>query len=180
MRLLLLPCLLLLPQLSSSLDDGLARTPPRGWRSWNLLKLNVTQQKLLAQAAALARTYPDLGPSLLSLGYDNVGLDDGWQKCGAGVNGTFHNASGWAIWDSGKFPSPEAMSAEVKHKYGVGVGWYSNNCYCHELPKGKQWPYYGGGHTKQDAEMAKQFGFVGMKNRWMWAGAEHDTVDRRS
>ena len=28
--------------------------------------------------------------SLLDLGYNRIGLDDSWQECGAGVNGSFH------------------------------------------------------------------------------------------
>ena len=148
--------------LASALDDGLALTPPRGWRSWNSMLLNVSQGKVLAQAAALAREYPDLGPSLLALNYSEVGIDDGWQKCHAGVNGTFHDANGFAIWDVVKFPDAKAMVREAKTRYGVGIGWYGNNCACAER-QGHAWPWYGGGHPRQDAQMAFDLGFSGIK-----------------
>lgn len=32
--------------------------------------------------------------SLLDLGYENCGLDDNWQACGKGVNGSFHDVNG--------------------------------------------------------------------------------------
>ena len=28
--------------------------------------------------------------SLVQLGFDHIGLDDGWQACGQGVNKSFH------------------------------------------------------------------------------------------
>ena len=146
----------------SALDDGLALTPPRGWRSWNFMLLEVNQDKILAQAAAMARSYPDLGPSLLELNYTNVGIDDGWQACGDGVNGTFHNASGWPMWNFTRFPDPKAMVAEAKTKHGVGLGWYANNCYCHET-QGHKFPYDNGGNILQDAQSAALVGFTGIK-----------------
>lgn len=39
------------------------------------------------------------GKSLADLGYNDVGLDDNYQQCGAGANGSFH------IWD----PKQEAF-----------------------------------------------------------------------
>ena len=27
-------------------------------------------------------------------GYDRIGMDDNWQACGAGINGSFHSAAG--------------------------------------------------------------------------------------
>ena len=65
-------------------DDGLALTPPRGWRSWNTLLLDISQDVIAAQLAAL----DDSG--LIAAGYTRLGIDDGWQACGAGVNGSFH------------------------------------------------------------------------------------------
>lgn len=157
-----LAILALMPSRCWALDDGLALTPPRGWRSWNFMELDVTQDKILAQAAAMARSYPDLGPSLLELNYTEVGIDDGWQKCGAGVNGTFHNESGWPIWNVSRFSDPKAMVDEARKKYGVGLGWYGNNCFCAET-EGHPWPYDKGGHTHQDAETAAAIGFTGIK-----------------
>jgi alpha-galactosidase len=170
----------LLP-IGHALDDGLALTPPRGWRSWNSMLLEVSQEKMLAQAAALAKV-SDLGPSLLSLNYSEIGIDDGWQQCGAGVNGTFHDAHGHAIWDTAKFPDARAMVKEAKAKYGVGIGWYGNNCACNER-EGHTWPWFGQGHLRQDAQMAADLGFSGIKidgcgpalNMSLWTDEVHAT-----
>ena len=37
-----------------------------------------------------SRTVDGKPTSLLDLGYNRIGLDDSWQECGAGVNGSFH------------------------------------------------------------------------------------------
>lgn len=147
---------------TTSLNNGLARTPPRGWRSWNWFLLDINQEKILAQAKALAKSYPDLGPSLLHLNYTHIGIDDGWQDCGAGVNGTFHNRSGFPIWDLTKFPNPQEMVRDAKAKYQVDLGWYGNNCHCDER-QGHEWPWQDGGHTYKDAIITKEYGFKGMK-----------------
>ena len=56
---------------------------------------NVSQAKITAQIRALAKPFkPAVGStdtrpvSLLDLGYARAGLDDGWQNCGAGINGS--------------------------------------------------------------------------------------------
>ena len=51
------------------------------------------------------RTVDGVPTSLLDLGYDYAGLDDGWQSCGAGINGSFHTKDGTPIVNTTKFPS---------------------------------------------------------------------------
>ena len=48
--------------------------------------------------------------SLLDLGYESVGLDDAWQACGKGVNGSFHNADGEPLVNLQTFPNLTAMN----------------------------------------------------------------------
>ncbi len=43
--------------------------------------------------------------SMLDLGYSDCGLDDAWQACGAGVNGSFHDAAGNPLVNLQRFPS---------------------------------------------------------------------------
>ena len=69
--------------------------------------------------------------SLHDLGYEFVGLDDGWQACGTGINGSFHDAAGRPLIDTDKFPDMGAMVAKA-HKLGLKAGWYMNNCICNE------------------------------------------------
>ena len=40
------------------------------------------------------------GLSLADLGYATAGLDDAWQACGTGVDGSFHDASGRPLVNS--------------------------------------------------------------------------------
>ncbi len=67
-QLLLLWCLILSV---SSLENGLARTPPRGWRSWNLFGLKISQQ-LFVKEIFPAMVNKSRGKSLLELGYSDV------------------------------------------------------------------------------------------------------------
>merc|ERR1719401_2150442 len=69
--------------------------------------------------------------SLADLGYVSVGLDDGWQHCRGGVNGSFHDAEGNPLIDTRKFPSMKNMT-DHGHSLGLKVGWYMNNCMCNE------------------------------------------------
>ena len=70
-----------------------ANTPPMGWRSWNAFELDISQTTLTGVIDALAAPRPiwdGRNASLTSLGYTRVGIDEGWEKCGAGVNGSWH------------------------------------------------------------------------------------------
>ena len=60
--------------------------------------------------------------SLADLGYISVGLDDAWQACGTGVNGSFHDAEGNPLVDTKKFPSMKNMT-DHGHNLGLKVGW---------------------------------------------------------
>ena len=53
----------------------------------------------------------------------SVGLDDGWQQCGAGVDGSFHDAAGDPLVNASKFVDLAAM-VSYAHAKGVRVGWY--------------------------------------------------------
>ena len=79
--------------------------------------------------ASKARSVDGMPTSLLDLGYDNCGLDDAWQACGAGVQGTFYTSSGDPIVNESTFPSLKGMVAHG-HGHGLHVGFYANNCIC--------------------------------------------------
>lgn len=85
---------------------------------------------MLAQADALTdRSNPVDGrpTSLLDLGYDHVGLDDAWQACGTGINGSFHDKDGNPLVNLKAFPNMTEMNERI-HAKGVKSGWYLNNC----------------------------------------------------
>jgi hypothetical protein len=86
------------------------------------------------EAAFRALSNPQLGPraanggvggqSLAQLGYNDAGLDDVWQKCGAyGPNKyTYHDANGNPVVDTAKFPDFKRMT-DLAHSLNLTAGW---------------------------------------------------------
>lgn len=73
---------------------------------------------------------------LLSLGYSHFGIDDGWQLCNSyqvqpSNTPAFHDVSGTPIVNASKFSDLKGMVAYGARK-GLKVGFYMNNCMCHE------------------------------------------------
>ncbi len=99
-----------------------------GWRSWNAFGNRITQDMMLDAAAAVTarnRTVAGWGPdpvSLCDLGYCSVGVDEGWEGCGAGVNGTQHDAQGIPTVDTDTFPDTAKMVDGI-HAAGLTAGW---------------------------------------------------------
>merc|ERR1712241_1167838 len=82
---------------SVAIDNGLGRTPPMGWRSWNLYGSNVNQtliQSIMDGMVSKKRSVDGVPTSLCDLGYCDVGLDDNWQRCGGGKHYRYHDDSG--------------------------------------------------------------------------------------
>merc|ERR1719378_847784 len=82
--------LLLLPGIALANDNGLAKLPPMGWRSWNSYGANVNQkliEGIMDGMVKKTRTVDGKPTSLCDLGYCDVGLDDNWQNCQAGAGG---------------------------------------------------------------------------------------------
>ena len=65
--------LLLLPP-AKAMNNGLARTPPMGWSSWNAFGGSQSQDKMNTVAEAIV----SLG--LRELGYVNLAIDGGWES----------------------------------------------------------------------------------------------------
>jgi alpha-galactosidase len=134
--------------------NSLGRTPPRGVRTWNSVRLNVNQTFVASQAQGLAAPLPG-GGSLLAAGFSDVGLDDGWEACGQGVNGSYHDQNGNPLVNS-NFPDIRGMTAAAR-ALGVTSSWYMNCCGCpaeHKLSE----PHYA-----QDSAATAAYGFSGLK-----------------
>jgi hypothetical protein len=67
--------------------------------------------------------------SLHDVGYQFANLDDGWQDCGKGVNGGFHDKDGFPMMNPVTFPNVSAMTAKA-HSLGLSPGFYVNNYQC--------------------------------------------------
>merc|ERR1719248_27164 len=103
----------LLATLPLSNENGLARTPPLGWRSWNTFGADVNQSLIEGIMDGMVRKDRDVDgvpTSLCDLGYCDVGLDDNWQNCNAGTDGNnYHDSDGNPIINYDRFPDMKKM-----------------------------------------------------------------------
>ena len=122
----------LLATLPLTNENGLARTPPLGWRSWNTFGADVNQsliEGIMDGMVRKDRNVDGVPTSLCDLGYCDVGLDDNWQKCSppGSVGARYHDPSGKPLVNTERFPDMAAMTAHA-HKLGLTAGWCGSNC----------------------------------------------------
>jgi alpha-galactosidase len=60
-------------QLALAVDNGMGRTPPMGWNSWNRFGCNINETLIRQTADLLVST------GLADKGYKFLNLDDCWQ-----------------------------------------------------------------------------------------------------
>ena len=96
-----------------SLDNGVGRTPPMGWNSWNRFGCNINET-LIRQTADLL-----VSLGLAAKGYRYVNLDDCWQI-------ERNSTTNEIIEDKTKFPSGIAKLAEYVHSKNLLFGLYSD------------------------------------------------------
>lgn len=116
--------------------NGLGQTPFRGWRSWYAFYAQMNQSMIEDQIDALTtknrtvKGWPGK-VSLCDLGYCAAGIDEGWEGCGLGVNGTQHFLNGTPATNSKLFPDMKGL-VRSGHAKGLKMGWYLNGCGCVE------------------------------------------------
>jgi alpha-galactosidase len=130
-------------------------TPALNARSWNSVRDAINQSFVISQINGLISPL-STGGTLSSFGYSSYGIDDGWEACGSGINGSFHDFDGYPMINKELFPNMEQLVA-----YGtannISLGWYMNCCGCpaeHKLSS----PHY-----QQDAFATAALGFSGLK-----------------
>ncbi|MGH8023082.1 MAG: hypothetical protein ACRED1_05855, partial [Limisphaerales bacterium] len=69
----LLTIAVLLPNPCRAGNDGLARTPPMGWNSWNCFHLDISDPIIRAEADAMVKT------GMRQAGYRYIVIDGGWE-----------------------------------------------------------------------------------------------------
>ena len=146
-----------------SIDNGYGLTPPMGWRSWNYYHGNINQSLMettMDRVAERTRMVNGKLTSLADLGFIAVGLDDNWQDCRKGVNGSFHDSAGNPIINTARFPSMKGMT-DYGHSKGLKVGWYMNNCICLEDQFNDH--SYITKHMEQSVKAIAEAGFDGVK-----------------
>ena len=105
---------------ANALDNGLARTPPMGWNSWNKFACDGLNEKVVRETADTM-----VANGMKDAGYEYVNLDDCWQApITAGTTGRDENGN--IIVDAAKFPSGIKALADYVHSKGLKLGIYSD------------------------------------------------------
>ena len=138
----------MLPSCMHALDNGLARTPPMGWNSWNKFACKGLNEKVVRETAdAMANN------GMKDAGYQFVILDDCWQ--------TGRDANGNIVADPERFPSGIKALAEYIHGKGLKLGIYTDagTMTCAKRPGSI-------GHEYQDAKQYAKWGVDYLKEDW--------------
>ncbi|MCU1258922.1 MAG: Alpha-galactosidase, partial [Bryobacterales bacterium] len=137
------------PALHKVPNNGLAKTPPMGWNSWNKFAGRVTAEDVKGMADAIVSS------GMKKAGYIYVNIDDTWE-------GT-RDAQG-NITTNKKFPDMKGL-ADYVHSKGLKLGIYSS-------PGTKTCAGYEGsyGHEEQDAKSYAAWGIDYLKYDWCSAG----------
>jgi alpha-galactosidase len=129
------------------LDNGLARTPPMGWNSWNHFGCNVSEKLIEEEADAIAAS------GMRDAGYRYVVIDDCWQVA--------RDAAGVIVADSARFPHGIKALADYVHAKGLKFGIYTDagTRTCQKRPGTL-------GHEEQDARTYASWGVDYVKEDW--------------
>src|SRR5689334_2960913 len=88
-----------------ALDNGVAKTPPMGWNSWNKFGCNVSEDLIKQMADAM------VSAGMKDAGYQYVVIDDCWQIS--------RDDQGNIIADPQRFPSGMKSLADYVHSKGL-------------------------------------------------------------
>ena len=137
------------PSLHKVPENGLAKTPPMGWNSWNLFAGKVDDATVRTIADAMVTS------GMRDAGYIYVNIDDTWE----GVR----DAQGM-LQTNHKFPDMKAL-ADYVHSKGLKLGIYSS-------PGPRTCAGYPAsyGHEEQDAKTWASWGIDYLKYDWCSAG----------
>ena len=135
--------------------NGMSKTPPMGWNSWNKFQSQVSDKMVREMADAIVKT------GMGKAGYIYVNIDDTWE---AG-----RDAAG-NITTNNKFPDMKALSAYI-HGKGLKLGIYSS-------PGPKTCAGYEGSyqHEEQDAKTYAAWGIDYLKYDWCSASQVYDNT----
>jgi alpha-galactosidase len=148
------------PALHDVRDNGLVRTPPMGWNSWNKFAGRVTAEDVKGMADAMVSS------GMAKAGYVYVNIDDTWEGQSRDANGN--------ITTNTKFPDMKGL-ADYVHSKGLKIGIYSS-------PGPKTCAGYEAsyGHEEQDAKQFAAWGFDYLKYDWCSAGNIYKDEDMQA
>ena len=146
-NLLLAFILVLSGTLTAQKFEGLAKTPPMGWNSWNKFACNVSEKLIKETADAMVAT------GMQNAGYEYIVIDDCWQ--------IGRDSLGFIVADPERFPSGIKALADYIHSKGLKFGIYScaGDKTCGGRPGSRGYEY-------QDALMYAKWGVDYLKYDW--------------
>ena len=135
-------------------DNGLAKTPPMGWNSWNKFGCNVSEDLIKSVADAIASN------GMKAAGYEYIVIDDCWQVS--------RDANGNIVPDAQRFPSGMKALGDYIHSKGLKFGIYSDagTKTCQGRPASQ-------GHEYQDARTYASWGVDYLKYDWCNTGTRN-------
>jgi alpha-galactosidase len=134
-----------LPELRDLPDNGLARTPPMGWNSWNRYHDKFDDATVRAMADAMVSS------GMSKVGYNYIIVDEGWSS--------YRDKDG-RITGNARFPDMKAL-ADYVHSKGLKIGIYSSPG--PQVCGGYQGSY---GHEDLDAKTFAEWGYDYLKYDW--------------
>jgi alpha-galactosidase len=137
-----------LPALRTLPDNGLVRTPPMGWNSWNNFHDQFDDKTVREMADALVES------GMAKAGYKYVIVDEGWSSS--------RDAKGNIVGNA-RFPDMKAL-ADYVHSKGLKIGIYTSPG--PQVCGGYQGSY---GHEEQDAKQFADWGYDYLKFDWCGA-----------
>jgi alpha-galactosidase len=135
-------------------DNGLARTPPMGWNSWNKFACNVDEALIRRTADAMVSS------GMKDAGYEYVVIDDCWHG--------ERDAHGDIQPDAKRFPSGMKALGDYIHSKGLKFGIYSDAGLKTCAGRPGSW-----GFEFQDAKQYAAWGVDYLKYDWCMAGDQH-------
>jgi alpha-galactosidase len=146
----LLSLLVLIAVPAAALDNGLGRTPPIGWNSWNKFGCNVSEKLIRETADAMVSS------GMRDAGYKYVVIDDCWQ--------VKRDADGTIVADPERFSSGMKALGDYIHLKGLLFGIYSDagSLTCEGRPGSR-------GYEWQDARTYASWGVDYLKYDWCHA-----------
>lgn len=135
-------------------DNGLAKTPPMGWNSWNKFACNVSEKLIKEMADAMVTS------GMRDAGYIYLVIDDCWQ--------IDRDAQGNILPDPQRFPSGMKALADYVHSKGLKFGLYSDagTLTCQKRPGSR-------GYEFQDARQYAAWEVDYLKYDWCATGTQN-------
>ncbi len=152
----LAPKKLSIPTMKALPPNGLARTPPMGFSTWNHFQTAIDDRTIRDVADALVKT------GMRDAGYVYVNIDDGWQGA--------RDEHG-ILQPNEKFPDMKGL-ADYLHEHGLKLGIYTS-------PGPQSCAGFEGsyGHEAEDARTFAQWGVDYLKYDWCSAGLIYDDAE---